>query len=287
MDMVVAPSSTRSTRGAVGDPHFSTIWLATGVTMNYLEQGDEAGEAMILLHGYTDSWNSYAPVLPLLSRAHRVFALDQRGHGDSSKASCCYIMNNFVADMIAFMDAKKIDRATVVGHSMGSMLAQLVAIQYPERLSRLILLGAMVVGSNEGVVELNEVVQTLVDPIDPAFVAEFQKSTLYGEVPPEFLEKVIAESLKAPAHVWRQTLASFIGQDTTKDLAKISAPSLILWGEQDLFFPRSEQELLSSLIPDATWFTYEETGHALHWEQPERSAADIERFLQATAGRLH
>jgi pimeloyl-ACP methyl ester carboxylesterase len=264
-------------------PRFSMIRLTTGVTLNYLEQGDRRGEPIILLHGYTDSWNSYAPVLPLMSKKHHIFALDQRGHGDSSKEeSSGYVMDDFVADVIAFMDAKGIGKATLVGHSMGSMIGQLVAIQHPKRVARLVLVGSMIMGRHAGAEELNEAVQTLVDPIDPDFVREFQLSTVYGEVLPEFIDYVIAESLKVPAHVWRQALASFVEQDTSAALRKITAPTLILWGDQDTIFPRSDQERLRGLIPNATWLTYAETGHSLHWEQPERFIADLERFIQAT-----
>lgn len=275
MTSVLSPS-------AVSEQTFGKIQLVTGVTLNYLEQGDTHGEPVILLHGTSDSWNSFAPILPLLSSGYHVFALDQRGHGDSSKAPGSYTMDDFAADVVAFMDAKGLDQATVVGHSMGSIIAQLVAIHYSERVDRLVLAGSMVVVSNPGLMEFNTFVQTLSDPIDPAFVRDFQVSTVNESIPTEFLEKAIAESLKVPAHVWRQMVASFVEQDTTEQLHKITAPTLVVWGGKDTYWPRSEQEMLSQAIPQATLRVYEETGHALHWEQPERFATDLEQFMQAT-----
>lgn len=271
-----------ATQAAATKPHVATIALKTGVTLNYLEQGDEQGEPVILLHGYTDSWNSYALVLPLLSPAYHVFALDQRGHGESSKAANDFTVESFVADVVAFMDAQGIDKAAVVGHSLGSMIAQLVAIHHPDRVSRLVLIGAMTVGGNPGVLAFNAAVQTLTDPIDPAFVRDFQTSTQVNEISPAFLDKVVAESLKVPAHVWRQAMASFVEQETTCDLHKISAPTLIMWGELDPYFPRSDQETLAALIPQATLRIYEQVSHNPHWEQPERFVADLEQFLAAT-----
>jgi non-heme chloroperoxidase len=261
--------------------HFATIALETGVTLHYLEQGDEQGEPVIMLHGYTDSWHTYALVLPLLSPAYHIFALDQRGHGNSSKAEHDYTMQQMAADVVALMDAKGIDKATVVGHSMGSMVAQLLAIHHPDRVSRLVLIGSMTLGGNPGVLEFNAAVKTLTDPIDPAFARDFQVSTLAGEVPPAFLDKVVAESLKVPAHVWRQAMASFVEQNTTHDLPKISTPTLIMWGELDPYFPRSDQETLATLIPQATLRIYEQVSHNPHWEQPERFVADLEQFLAA------
>lgn len=259
------------------------VVLSTGVTLNYLEQGDPQGEPVILLHGYTDSWNTYALVLPLLSPAYHVFALDQRGHGESSKTADDFTVESFVADVVAFMDAQGIAKATVVGHSLGSMVAQLVAIQHPARVERLVLVGSMTVCGNPGVLEFNAAVQTLTDPIDPAFVRDFQTSTQINAIASAFMDKVVAESLKVPAHVWRQTMASFVQQETTHDLDKISAPTLIMWGDQDPYFPRSDQETLAALIPQAILDIYAQVSHNPHWEQPQRFVADLEQFLAATA----
>lgn len=269
---------------AMTDPQISAIHLSPGVTLNYMEQGDQNGEVVILLHGYSDSLNSFAPILPLLSRQYHVFAPDQRGHGESSKPSCCYTMADFASDVIAFMDAKEIDRATLVGHSAGSLIAQWVAIHHANRVSRLVLVGASAVGSNEAVEELNRNVQTLVDPVDPEFVTDFQLSTLYNEVSPEFLEKVISESLKLPADVWHQVAASIVATDFTHDLARITAPTLIVWGAQDSIFVQSDQEMLRDMIANSTLLTYPETGHALHWERPEQFVSDLEIFMQTTHG---
>lgn len=271
------------TQTAAAKPHFATVALETGVTLHYLEQGDPQGEPVIMLHGFTDSWNTYTLVLPLLSPAYHLFALDQRGHGESSKTAADFTVASFVADVVAFMDAQGIAKATVVGHSLGSMVAQLVAIRHPERVERLVLVGSMTVGGNPGVLEFNEAVQTLTDPIDPAFARDFQTSTQINAIAPAFMDKVVAESLKVPAHVWRQTMASFVQQKTTHDLDKISAPTLIMWGDQDPYFPRSDQETLATLIPQATLRIYEQVSHNPHWEQPERFVADLAQFLAATS----
>jgi non-heme chloroperoxidase len=239
---------------------------------------------VILLHGWPDSWYAYTPILPLLAPEHHVYVLDQRGYGDSSKPACCYAMHHFAADVIAFMDALQIGRATVVGYSMGSTIAQLVAIHYPTRVSRLVMAGAAPTARNQTTLEVADLLQSLVDPIDPEFVREFQSSTLYGAVAPDFMEGVIRASLKAPAHVWQLTFAGLLKVDTTNDLPKISAPTLILWGDQDAIFSRNDQETLHRLIPQATLQVYEQTGHSLQWEQPERFAADLEQFMRTTGG---
>ena len=269
--------------GAWDTPHFARIQLDSGITLNYLEQGNPDGEAIIMLHGYSDSWHSYAPILPLLPKDYHVFALDQRGHGDSSKDATSYTIDTFAADVVAFMDAKHISTATIVGHSMGSLVAQLAAIYYPSRLARLVLVGSRASWTSPEIVGLHDIVQTFTDPVSPDFIADFQMSTIYTPVPPDFLEQVIAESMKVPAHVWRQVIASLVQQEVTSHLNKITMPTLILWGDQDSMFPQSEQETLRRLIPNATLLIYAQTGHAVQWEQPKLFALDLQQFMEATS----
>ncbi len=82
---------------------FATARLSTGVQVHYAEQGDSDGEALVFLHGYTDSWFSFSGLLPLLPARYRAFAFSQRGHGDSERPACCYTMDDFAADVAAFL----------------------------------------------------------------------------------------------------------------------------------------------------------------------------------------
>src|SRR5918993_3528749 len=137
---------------------FATTPLSTGVRLHYAQRGDPTGEAIIFLHGYSDSWFSFSRVLPLLSPEYRAFALTQRGHGDSDKPQCCYTPEDFAADVDAFMDAVGIEEATVVGASTGALFAQRVALSYPHRVSRLVLVGAQT-PANEMILGLREEVR--------------------------------------------------------------------------------------------------------------------------------
>src|SRR5919199_2753746 len=131
------------------DVQFATTHLSRGVTLHYAERGDPTGEAIIFLHGYSDSWFSFSGVLPLLSPEYHAFTLTERGHGeDSDKPECCYTLDDFVADVDAFMDAVEIEEATLVGHSGGTLIAPRVALSYPQRVSRLVLMGAAIMGAN-------------------------------------------------------------------------------------------------------------------------------------------
>jgi pimeloyl-ACP methyl ester carboxylesterase len=266
---------------------FATKPLEAGLRLHYAEQGDPMGEAIVFLHGYSDSWFSFSRVLPLLSAEYHAFALTQRGHGDSDKPECCYTPDDFAADIDAFMDAVGLEEATVVGASTGALFAQRVVLSYPRRVSRLVLVGAQTPANeaNEVVLGLQEEVRALEDPVPPEFVRAFQESTIYQPVPQEFLDTVVSESLKLPARVWRDYLEGAvlsIDQDYVLPLREIDVPTLILWGEQDPLFPREEQERLAAAIPGATLKVYPETGHAVHWDRPEWVVRDLEEFMKET-----
>ncbi len=262
----------------------TTPLLSTGVRLHYAERGDREGEAIIFLHGYSDSWFSFSRVLPLLSPSYHAIALTQRGHGDSDKPECCYTVDDFAADVDAFMDAVGIEGATVVGHSGGTLIAPRVALSYPSRVSRLVLIGSAIMGhNNEAMVGLGEEVRALEDPVPREFAREFQESTIYHPVPEEFLATAVSESLKMPARVWRDYMEGVIlTPDHAARLGEIDVATLILWGEQDAMFPREEEERLARTIPDATLKAYPETGHAMHWERLEEVVRDLEAFMKET-----
>ena len=162
-----------------------SVTLPNQVTLPYVEQGDPTGVPVLLLHGITDSWRSFEGVLPHLPTSLHAFALSQRGHGDATRPATGYYPQDFAADLAAFMDTLKLGPAVVVGHSMGSYIAQRFALDYPDRTLGLVLMGSCTtVRGNPVVLELwDSVVSTLTDPIDPGFVREFQQSTLAQPVP--------------------------------------------------------------------------------------------------------
>ena len=269
----------------------TSIELSTGVRLPYVERGDPSGVPLVLLHGYSDSHGSFEPLLAHLPRSVRAFALTQRGHGDADRPAGGYRPEDFAADVGAFMDAVGLEAAVIVGHSGGSYAAQRFALDHPDRTLGLVLIGAFrAFHDNPAVLEFWQVVSQLTDPVDPAFVRDFQESTLTRPVPPAFLDGVIAESSKLPARVWRSYLGDYLEAEVPTEKGTITAPTLIMWGDRDPYCPRDDQHALLAAIPGARLATYPGTGHVPHWEEPERSAADISAFAlrvgaDARAGR--
>ncbi len=265
-------------------PAIHSTALTTGVRLPYVEQGDPAGVPVLLLHGYTDSWRSWKPVLPYLPATIHAFVPTQRGHGDADRPATGYGPRDFAADAAAFMDAVGIGPAVVVGTSMGSIVAQRFALDYPARTKGLVLVAAATTWRTPAALELWDVVATLEDPIDPGFVREFQESTLAQPVAPAFIDTVVAESLKVPARVWRAALREgHLEANLATELGAIQAPTLIVSGDRDAIHLRSEQASLVRAIPDARLVVYPNAGHAIHWEEPTRFAADLLAFTERHA----
>ena len=282
--LVTAFAASATAQGTT--PRSADIALPTGVRLNYVEQGPADGQPIIFLHGYSDSWFSYSRVLPLLPANVRAFSLSLRGHGDSGRPTKGYAMRDMAADVIAFMDAKRLVRATIIGHSMGSIVAQQVALAAPRRISSIVLIGAArSIRHFAGVDELKRVIDALADPVSEEFIREFQASTVTVPVPADFMETVVTESRKLPARVWRDFLAGAMETPVATPLSRAGIPALVLRGEDDAYASGAEQDSLRALLGGARFKAYPNTGHAPHWERPAEFVADLLGFLGTVAGR--
>ena len=247
--------------------------------MSYVDYGPRDGTPVLLLHGITDSSFSFSPVLPLLGADVRAIVPDQRGHGDSDKPPSGYTMEHFASDALALLDALRIDSAVVVGHSMGSFVAQQMAVAAPHRVSSLVLLSS---GSSHAdtMYELRDSVADLADPVTEDFARTFQLGTIWRPLPEEFVEAAVRESVKAPARVWQECADGMLRH--APPLERISCPTVILWGDRDSMFSRAEQEELRCRIRGAQVRIASDVGHAYHWEVPGQFVNELQA-LRAVA----
>jgi pimeloyl-ACP methyl ester carboxylesterase len=212
------------------DLRFAKHRLPSGLGLHVAEQGPEDGRAVLMLHGYSDSWVSYSRILPLLPVDWHVIVPDQRGHGDSARPMNGYAPADLARDAIQLMDLLGISEAALVGHSMGSFIARAVAAQAPQRVERLVLVGSAATARNAVTQDLLREVEALDDPVGEDFVRAFQASTIHRAVPAAFFEQIVAERLKLPAHVWKAALSRLLAADPALDLARIRCRVLILGG---------------------------------------------------------
>jgi pimeloyl-ACP methyl ester carboxylesterase len=256
--------------------------LPKNVRLEYVEHGAPDGAPVIFLHGVTDSWRSFQGLLPLLPPQLRAFAISVRGHGESSRPEEGYRFTDMSGDLLAFMDALGLQTAAIVGHSMGSSIAQRFVIDHPSRVWALALMGAFATFQGEEMrAFVARDIRPLRDPISREFAEAWQRSTLARPMDPAHFEAVIAETLKVPAFVWRAAFDAFLRTDDMVDALKtVRVPTLLLWGARDAYTDRHGQERLHAAIPHSRLIVHEEAGHALHWEDPARCAADLSTFLE-------
>jgi len=256
---------------------FADVTLSNGIRLRYAQQGPRQGTALILLHGYSDSSFSFSRVMPLLPADLRIIAPDLRGHGDSDRPARGYAVADMADDVLRLMDALEIPAAVVVGHSMGSFVAQAVVERAPGRVSKLVLLASAVKADNAVIDEMKPVVARLTDPVDAEFVRQFQYSTIGEPVPEAFMEKAIETSGRMPSHVWRQVLDGLVSYRAS---ARPAIKTLVLGGVNDTVFSVQEQSLLAAEYPNVKLRLIDNIGHALHWEDPQRFVTELLAFLQ-------
>lgn len=262
------------------DVEVRRISLPTGVTLEFADRGASAAKVVMMLHGYTDSRQSFDRLVPLLPAEFRLIAVDLRGHGGSSRPGHGYSIGAMASDIVALIAALGLNDVTLVGHSMGSFVAREVARRLPSRVTGLILIGSAPIVRNAVTVGLRAEVQRLGDSIPEAFVRAFQLGTVSRPLPERFLGEVIEASRRTPAFVWREALDGQLAWDDRDRLGNMMLPVLLLWGSEDAIFPAPERTGLFRRLRMAEARVYAGVGHAPHWEVPDLVASDIRDFLR-------
>lgn len=257
------------------------VRLPGGPSIECAEQGRRGGPALLLLHGITDTWRSFEPVLPWLPPHWHVVSMTQRGHGGSS-AAAGYSTRDFAADAAALVATLELPPVLVVGHSMGAVNALRLAIDHPAAVRGVVAAGGFASFSDkpEFVDFVRSRISTLGAQVPRELAETFQRDTVAGPVAAGLLQTMIDECLRTPAATWRDAFAALLEDDFGSDLQEVRVPVLLPWGDADAFSPESDQQRLQQRLPHATRVVYAGVGHALHWEQPRRFAADLVAFEQ-------
>ena len=268
------------------DDHRQYVELSTGITMSYVEMGDPDGDPLILQHGMTDNSRSWSIAAPYFAEAgYHIYMPDLRGHGYSDKPDTgMYTIDTYATDLAAFMDAMNIEKADLVGHSLGSMTMQAFMFAYPERCDHVVLVSTNYISSSSTVdTSMYEMASALGNDEHPD--DEFM-SAWYANPNPvdeEFLQHEMAESQQLTAAAWRCITAG----SGIVDLAQYypyfddSIPTLILHGSLDTFFGDEAQANLREALPFSEYIAYDGIGHNIQWDIPEQCAQDILDFIAA------
>ena len=258
------------------------VRLPNGLDMAYVELGSPRGRPVVLLHGYTDTSRLWTIVAPYLAE-HRLLIPDQRGHGDTSKPECCYAPADFAYDLKLFLDALRVPGATVVGSSMGSMVAQLFAAEYPDRVRAIVLAGSTALPPLQRDHWLWPAVTNLQMPANrnAAFLKDWSPSASPTPVDATFVRHFDAEMTAIPATVWRSVIRELAGYPVGRHAADVKVPVLILSGGKDPIFPAEQLAALLKAYPSSEAHVFPDLGHNLVVERPEQGGPVLARFLAA------
>jgi pimeloyl-ACP methyl ester carboxylesterase len=249
------------------------------VELPYVDVGPGDGDPVVLAHAYADSWRSFERVLVHLPSSVRAITPTQRGHGDASKPASGYRIGDFAADLLALLDRLEVERGVLVASSSAVFTVEQVCLDHPERVRALVLIGApWSLAERAPSFDFIRSVEALTDPVDRSFVRDFVVGTSSERVPADFLDVMVEEAGKVPAHVWKQTLAGLLRAQPPVPGA-ITVPTLVVWGDRDELIPREDQQRFLAAIPGARLAVHEGAGHVVHWERPEPVAAEIAAFV--------
>jgi pimeloyl-ACP methyl ester carboxylesterase len=279
------------------------VSLPTGIHMSYFDAGTTTGEILILLHTDTTSAVEWAWTVDALLRINpelHIYALDQRGAGATdlperavcrSSPNLCMTQADLAADLLAFMDARKIAKATLVGHAMGAAAARAVALEHPERVARLILTGTGVspaaapprpespppafhvldalgwqkmlqnrhVAWPQGALHMRPL------DIDPDAVRHItQHWDISAIAAPEMVDLIAAQTAMESLATWGVLDPTPIPAEAPVRLDKLQVPTLVLWGSEDAGLDRASQQ---RVIDQLTQASRAHPGMYFYWKQ--------------------
>lgn len=234
---------------------------------------DAAGEGpphFVCLHGLVDTLEIWDPVAKPLSERGRLVRVDQRGHGESDAPPGPYGREDLARDVIGVLDGLAIERAVLVGHSMGGIVSMAAALACPDRIAGLALIGTAS-QSSEKVVGWYERIALAGESDGTDGLAR----SIYGDKS----KRRVRGDAQGIAHVTRM-LKSLHSDPLTAKLGAVSCPALLLVGEKDPMGPKASQ-IIRDALPNATFAEFPGCGHWLHVEAPDRVIEELDAWLDA------
>lgn len=238
------------------------------VERRYLEVGSETvysecsgvGQPLILVHGLGGSTCWWVRNVPALARSCRVHVIDLPGFGRSRGQR--FVLRDTAELLVRMMDQLGLPRTSLVGHSMGGFIASYAAAQFPERVERLVLVDAAALPLDRlSLLQVWRLVQRL------------------PHLPLRLLARLGADALRAGPTTLKKALQELRNIDIRPDLARIEAPTLILWGEHDATLPLAVGQRLHGYLPQAAFQIIAAAGHFPMWERPVAFNQAVLQFL--------
>lgn len=259
-----------------------------GIDIYYEQHGwDKPGDVLVLSNGVLMSTASWAYQTPVLSQHCRLLLYDCRGMWQSEHPPGPYSMAQHADDLAALLDALGVGRSHIGGVSYGAEISLVFALRFPERTRSLVVSSA--------VSQVDPLLRAVMDGWIAATRARDPEMLFRVTVPVNFSERWIAANaaaLEAARQRYRQLdmdaflelLLSFSQLDITADLHRISAPALVIVGEEDILKPRKYAEIIARDLPNSEFVVIPGAGHAVLWEQAPVFNSLILGFLAKQSG---
>lgn len=257
---------------------------ANGIELATYERG--RGKTIVMINGLGASSNDWGPLVDLLAERAHVITFDNRGAGRSIAPLAPFTLEQMADDTIAVFEAYGLKSAFVLGHSMGGMIAQLVALRRPELVERLVLM-ATHVGARSAVPSTPEA-RAAMFPQERLPRNELVRRQYSVYVAPSFLGQqrdVFEHMLEVrlanliPFEAWQLQLQAVLANDRADRVHAIRAPTLIVHGRQDPLIPFANGEKSQALIPGARLVALDDCGHMPNWERPDAVVEAVSEFL--------
>jgi len=261
------------------------IVKTNGIEIAYQERGQ--GDPLILIMGLGAPGSVWEEHVKEYEKWFHCYLLDNRGAGDSYKPKGPYSTRMMAEDVAGLMDALDIPSARIAGISMGSGIAQELALGHPGKVRSLVLVSSWARCDLYAQTVFNHFHRVRAS-VSPATFAQLLQLWIFTA---PYYEKNMAALLEAqaaaaenpamPQHAFEAQCAACTGHDTLERLAQITAPTLLTVGEADIFTPLRLSEAIHARMPGSQMEVFHGCGHAHHWEDLPRFNQVTLRFLQA------
>ena len=254
-----------------------------GAKIRYLEAGDAAKPTVILLHGLGAQAESWQLNIQALAQNYRVIAPDQIGFGKSDKPFLKYRVGTYADFLDKFMSELKIEKASLVGNSMGGWVAGFFAIKYPNRVEKIVLADAAGLAPKE--IDFNQIYQlnnSTRDEIRANLKLIFANPALQNNE--AFVDQFMTQRVVTnDGYTINSLIESIKRREDFLDtrLSEIKKPTLIIWGRQDGLIPVADAEKFNKGIAGSSLVIFDNCGHAPQFEKALDFNKKVLEFLQS------
>jgi len=273
------------------NPEYSWFTRVNGVRIHYQEAGDESAPPIILIHGFISSNLIWSHVLrPLAQTGFRAIAPDLPGYGYSDKpADAQYTIDEQARAVIGLMDRLGIDKAVIAGASYGGAVASIMALDYPERVEKLILVGAVTNDQAKEKLLLRISCLPLVgDVATPLFlgsrwILRKRMEDMYRRIGRPINEKMVASRhhLLTTSNTHRamiRTARRWRANRIEREASRIQQPTLLVWGDDDDHIPIENALRMRDTLPNSRLIVFRNCGHLPPAEQPQKFVELVAEF---------